>query len=90
MIDPTHLQYFAALALPLVVQFFKKLIPTLAGRWLLVANLALNLLVAAGVAFGLGAPATTALAVGAGGGLMGSKIVDIFKHGATSSPRHRR
>lgn len=88
--DPATIQAVAAILMPAVVQILKMAIPSLEGKTLLYANLALNALLAIGLAVGTGAPPIETLTLGLGAGLAGSKIVDMKKHGATVSPRHKR
>jgi len=80
-LDAVTIQATAAVAFPIVVSALKQVLPALSGKASFWVNLALNVLVAIGATLGFGAPAATAIAVGLGGGLAGSKAVDLKKRG---------
>lgn len=88
-----QIQAAAAILLPAIVQFVKKMAPFMEGKKLLYANLALNMAVAVGVLFSVdGITAGLAATTLVGGGILGlggSKMIDLGKHGTTLSERHR-
>ncbi len=89
--DAMTIQAAAVVLLPALISVLKMLVPAMEGKALFYVNLALNIAVAVGVIFGIeGVDPTVALGVGVGGGLAGSKLVDLKKRGVLLSNRHGR
>lgn len=89
--DGLTVQAVAAMALPLVVQLLKRLVPQLEGKSLFYANMLLNLATAGLVIVQMDVPIADALGVALAGGLAGSKAVDVAKSRTVAvSDRHKR